>query len=156
MQSYKVDLGQARKVVQDLAIKNQDLTGKIEDLVTQNEALSTQLRSVNMIQHNIVAGPVINNFINHQNDVAAPVTPAQAAESPQTLTINDDTTMFDDDGVIMPRYNSRCDLEYNGRCYRKTQCPYLHQAQINKFPAEDIDALHADRKSEHRAHGRVR
>jgi hypothetical protein len=96
------------------------------------------------------------NIHVHQNTPAAPPTPAEATESFSALTIAEDTVMVEDNGIEMPRFKGRCDLEYDGQCQRRTKCNYLHQAQVDKFPAEDIERLPVSSAAAHRAAKRKR
>jgi hypothetical protein len=144
MNTYKEQLATSKKLIEDLVARNQELN-------TENQRLKANSSATTFQQQNLGAGPVINNFYGTQT-AAAPATPAQVPAPHRAmakLTINDDTLMSDDVGIEMPYFKDRCDMEQNGHCHRKTKCAYLHQSQIDKFGAEDIERLPANRKALH-------
>jgi hypothetical protein len=57
----------------------------------------------------------------------------------------------DDDGITMPMYKDRYDAEVNTGTCTKEWCAHRHQKQIDKFPAEDIEALYPTRKAARQA-----
>jgi hypothetical protein len=151
LSTYKQQIATSKKL-------NQDLVAKIQELDTENRSLKANAPATMFQQQNFGAAPVINNFYGIQT-AAAPATPVQAPVPHRALaelTIADDGDMEDDDGIEMPQYKGRCDLEYNGQCHRRVKCNYLHQAQIDKFPTEDIARLPVSCATAHRAAKRKR
>jgi hypothetical protein len=163
VQVYREDLAQARRKGQDLDATNQNLTAANQRLITINqnlraevERLTLQSNPVNMSMNNFAAGSnsLHHHHVNvhvHQNTPTAPPTPAQAMESLRTLTITEDTDMVDNDGIGMPLYKDRCGIEMNTGVCEKPRCAYLHQKQLDKYPAEAIATLHANHQDARRA-----
>jgi hypothetical protein len=59
-----------------------------------------------------------------------------------------------DEGVITPMYKDIRNMDREKGSCTKRLCTHLLQNQINKFPAEDIDALYPTRKAAQQAWGK--
>jgi hypothetical protein len=54
-----------------------------------------------------------------------------------------------DGGIHMPRYKGPCRYERRGDCH-VDQCVHLHQKQVDKFAAEDFEAMPLNRNMDGR------
>jgi hypothetical protein len=172
---FKLQLANVRELNDAIVAENADIKTKLKEAKAVNATLVAQANAASAngnanttansgmpsMQNNFAPGATSYTYYqpqHHHHHYDAPTepptarraralyTPTQATTGMRKLTINEDTDMGDDDGIPMPRYKEPCMFERQGRGCTNPRCVHLHQCQVDKFSAEDIDALPLNRR----------